>query len=98
VVTVGNGSDVVERLTRDHFDCVLMDISMPGMDGLTATRLIRAGDTEKRWSSDIPVIAISAHSMKGDRERFLEAGMNDYISKPFVRDTVLSVVSRYIRR
>ncbi len=97
VVTVGNGHDVIEKLENGAFDLVIMDISMPGLDGLSATRQIRSrqGDASIRW--DIPVIAISAHSMKGDRERFLDAGMNDYISKPFVRDTVLSVVRKHLR-
>ena len=95
VISVGNGRDAVARLDRETFDLVLMDISMPAMDGLTATKAIRDSQTDYR---SVPIVAISAHSMKGDRERFLEAGMNDYISKPFVRDTVLSVVRANIRK
>lgn len=95
VVSVGNGHDAITSLERDRFDLVLMDISMPGMDGVETTRAIRArrGDESIQW--DIPIIAISAHSMKGDREHFLQEGMNDYISKPFVRETILNAVKTH---
>jgi len=95
VESVNNGQDALDTLGEHPFDLVLMDISMPGMDGITATKMIR-NDRDGRFHRDVPIIAISAHSMKGDRERFLEAGMNDYISKPFVRETVLSVIERYL--
>lgn len=97
VHSVGNGRDAIARLEQERFDLVLMDISMPGMDGIAATEAIRARADDGTIRPDVPIVAISAHSMKGDRERFLEAGMNDYISKPFVRDTVLSVVRTHIR-
>ncbi|MFO8042234.1 MAG: response regulator, partial [Alkalispirochaeta sp.] len=95
VVSVGNGRDAIARLECERFDLVLMDISMPGMDGVEATRAIRArrGDDSIQWN--IPIIAISAHSMKGDREHFLQEGMNDYISKPFVRETILNAVKTH---
>jgi CheY-like chemotaxis protein len=97
VVSVGNGRDAIARLETEHFDLVLMDISMPGMDGIEATRAIRARKGDSSIQSEIPIIAISAHSMKGDRERFLQAGMNDYISKPFVRETILTAVETHSR-
>jgi PAS domain S-box-containing protein len=97
VVSVGNGRDAIARLETEHFDLVLMDISMPGMDGIEATRAIRARKGDSSIQSGIPIIAISAHSMKGDRERFLQAGMNDYISKPFVRETILTAVETHSR-
>lgn len=97
VTSVSNGQDALDIAARNEFDLILMDISMPGMDGITATKTIR-GNTDGRYDPSIPIIAISAHSMKGDRERFLDAGMNDYISKPFVRETVLSVITRYLGR
>lgn len=94
VRTVQSGEEAIVALEQESFDLVLMDISMPGMDGVTATREIRRRAAMERYQADIPVIAITAHSMKGDRERFLEAGMNDYIGKPFVQDTVIEVVRR----
>ncbi len=98
VTAVRNGEEAIAMLEQAQFDLVLMDISMPGMDGLTATRTIRSRSSTEGFDPKIPVIAISAHSMKGDRERFLEAGMNDYISKPFVRDTVMDVIRRNLRQ
>ncbi len=78
VVCVENGLKAVEVLRKVRFDCILMDIQMPGLDGMETTRVIR--DT---LHLDLPIIALTAHAMKGDKERFLEAGMNGYVSKPF---------------
>lgn len=97
VDSVNNGHDAIQALERTRYDLVLMDISMPGMDGLRATREIREHPADAVFDPAVPVIAISAHSMKGDRERFLDAGMNDYISKPFAKDTVLSTVRRHVK-
>ena len=80
VVVVGNGKEALARLNSHHFDLVLMDVQMPQMDGLEATRNIRA--TERELGGHIPIIAMTAHAMKGDRERCLEAGMDGYVSKP----------------
>ncbi len=86
-----NGHAVLEALEHDDFDMVLMDIQMPDMDGLEATAQIRA----REGMRNLPVIAMTAHAMKGDRERFLAAGMNDYIRKPVRIDEVLSVIARF---
>ncbi|MCD4702352.1 MAG: response regulator [Candidatus Aegiribacteria sp.] len=78
---VENGKRAIEELERNHYDLVLMDIQMPEMDGLDATRVIR--DTESAViNHSIPVIAMTAHAMKGDRDKGIMAGMNDYITKP----------------
>jgi PAS domain S-box-containing protein len=81
VVPAENGKEVMELLPREHFDLILMDIQMPEMDGLETTRLIRSSDGET-FDRDVPIIALTAYAMKGDKERFLEAGMNDYVTKP----------------
>ena len=81
VIAVGNGAQALETLAVQPVDVVLMDIQMPEMDGLEATRRIRAGET-KGIPTDLPIIAMTAHALKGDRERFLQSGMDGYLSKP----------------
>jgi CheY-like chemotaxis protein len=77
---VGNGVDAVRAVERGHFDAVLMDVQMPEMDGFEATRRIR--QRERQSGGHVPIIAVTAHAMKGDRDRCLAAGMDSYISKP----------------
>jgi CheY-like chemotaxis protein len=86
-----NGAEAVEAVRARHFDAVLMDVQMPEMDGLQATAAIRAreGPTGRR----LPIIAITAHAMKGDRERCLDAGMDGYVAKP-IRPEELSEALR----
>jgi signal transduction histidine kinase/CheY-like chemotaxis protein len=80
VTVAANGAEAVSRCLKERFDIVLMDVHMPEMDGLDATRAIRRA--EASTSSHVPIIAMTACAMKGDREKCLEAGMDDYISKP----------------
>jgi two-component system, sensor histidine kinase and response regulator len=82
----------VDRVAAEPFDLVLMDIQMPVMDGLTATRLIRA---DKRFGK-LPILAMTAHAMSGDRDRSLNAGMNDHITKPIDPDRLLSALIRWM--
>lgn len=81
VAVVGNGRDALTALQRDRFDLVLMDVQMPEMDGLEATHQIRNPQSAVQ-NHGVPVIAMTAHAMQGDRERCLEAGMNAYVAKP----------------
>jgi CheY-like chemotaxis protein len=89
---VKNGKEAVDMYTSqpNKFDLILMDIQMPEMDGKKATRAIR-----KKGFKDIPIIALTAESMKGDREKCLEAGMNDYISKPVKREDIFLAVKKW---
>jgi len=80
VVVVNHGREAVAALEAQRFDLVLMDVQMPEMDGLEATAVIRA--KERRTGTHVPILAMTAHAMKGDRERCLSAGMDDYIAKP----------------
>jgi PAS domain S-box-containing protein len=81
VVMAKNGAEALESLRLTSFDCVLMDIQMDVLDGVEATRKIRSGHSGA-LNKQVPIIAMTAYAMTGDRERFLEAGMNDYIAKP----------------
>lgn len=92
VDTAYNGREAIEALRRRRYNAVFMDISMPEMDGIEATRQIRSGEQEG-VDAEIPVIAITAHAMQGDREAFLEQGMTAYVGKPFTRDSVLRVLA-----
>ncbi len=80
VVVAENGQEALDALEREHVDLVLMDVQMPQLDGLSATRAIRA--KEQGTGKHLPIIALTAHAMKGDRERCLEAGADDYLPKP----------------
>ena len=88
-----NGQIALDRLAHDHYDLVLMDIQMPVMDGLTATRLLRQQPTMK----DLPVIAMSANVMRADIDQCLEAGMNGHVAKPIDPDDLWMVLLNWIR-
>jgi signal transduction histidine kinase/ActR/RegA family two-component response regulator len=81
ITSVGDGNDAVAAWDAGSFDCVLMDIQMPEMDGVEATRIIRAMERQK-GRPRTPIIALTAYAMPGDRERFLEAGMDEHVAKP----------------
>ncbi len=94
VTLAENGQQAVELLQDHDFDCILMDIQMPVMDGIEATRIIRTSgltETKKR----IPIIALTAYAMSGDRERFLQAGMDDYIAKPVTMKDLERILLKY---
>jgi hypothetical protein len=90
------GLEALKRLEHCQVDLVLMDVHMPEMDGLTATRILRS--REVSTGSHVPVIAMTANAMRGDREKCLEAGMDDYISKPLHLDDLLAVVEATANR
>lgn len=92
VDVVSNGFEAIQALQETAYELVLMDISMPEMDGMTATREIRKLAAPL---GDIPIIALTAHTLSGDKERFLEAGMNDYLSKPIDRSATLNCIAHW---
>lgn len=89
---VGNGQDALEALKKQSFDVVLMDVQMPHLNGLEATAAIRID--EQQGKTHIPVIAMTAHAIKGDRERCLEAGMDEYVSKPIDSDKLFDAIEK----
>jgi CheY-like chemotaxis protein len=92
VTVATNGRETVEAIGRDAFDVVLMDVQMPEMGGFEATAAIRA--LEKTTGSHVRIVAMTAHAMKGDRERCLAAGMDDYLAKPIDPGMLYEAVER----
>jgi PAS domain S-box-containing protein len=87
---VSNGLEAIDAVRSLPYDIILMDISMPEMDGMTATRAIRQLTSEAR---NIPIVALTAHSLSGDKDRFMRSGMNDYLSKPINRVAALACIA-----
>ena len=99
VTLANNGSEAVDEFEKGHFDLILMDMQMPVMGGLEATEAIRSREMRRSWVvsdefKSICIIAMTANAMEGDRERCLEAGMNDYVSKPVRPDELYAAIAR----
>lgn len=93
---VENGTRAVEAAEKTSFDLILMDVQMPEMDGFEATKAIRR--EERHTGKHIPIIALTAHALKGDRERCLESGMDDYLTKPIRKDALETAIQRHTSR
>ena len=88
-----SGSSAVQGLVQDNPDLVLLDISLPEMDGMDVLRWIRDQDTLR----EVPVVALTAHAMAGDREKYLAEGFNDYVTKPIVDESILlGTIARWL--
>ena len=98
-VVVGDGRQALEAVAAGGFDVVLMDVQMPNLDGLEATRLLRDRERDSGAGAPrLPVIAMTAHAMKGDRERCIEAGCDDYVSKPIRPQDLFAAIDRRVAR
>jgi CheY-like chemotaxis protein len=93
VTLAGDGRQALDRIARERFDAVLMDCQMPQMDGYEATRLLRL----QPLLQELPIIAMTANVMSGDRERAIAAGMNDHVAKPINVDDLFATLARWIR-
>lgn len=94
VTTADNGEDAVNQWSTGDFDVILMDVQMPGVDGLDAARMIRS--KEVGTDKHVPIIALTAHAMSGDREKCEEAGMDGYVSKPFKKQSLYQALASII--
>src|SRR5574337_512315 len=92
VAVAGTGREVLAALDRERFDLVMMDVQMPEMDGISATAAIR--ERERKGGVHLPILALTAHAMSGDRERCLAAGMDDYLSKPLQAQALYKAIAR----
>lgn len=95
VAIANNGNEVISLLNNDTFDIILMDITMPEMDGVEATQRIRASGMPYQ---NVAIVALTAHAMFGDRERFIAAGMTDYIAKPVSIEEIKSLLDKFCGR
>ncbi len=86
-----NGAEAIKKVEKELYDLILMDIELPGMDGIETTRMIKS----KPQYKDVPVVALTAYAMKGEKERILAAGLDDYISKPIRLDDFLERMEKY---
>jgi len=91
-----DGHEVLSAMERESFDLILMDVQMPKMDGFEATAIIR--EKEKKTGTHIPIIAMTAHAMKGDRECCLDAGMDDYTAKPLKSEELLKTIDHAVAK
>jgi len=94
IVTATNGAEGIEVALRDRPDLILMDLSLPVMDGWEAARRIKVNEVLR----GIPIIALSAHAMKGDEERARQSGCDDYLSKPLDEDLLFEKVAKFLPR
>ena len=94
VTIVENGQLAVEKYESENFDLIFLDINMPVMDGLAALKIIRAH--EEKMQKRTPIIALTANTINGDRERYIDEGMDNYLSKPFERNQLISILELYL--
>lgn len=90
ITLVDDGEQAVEEFKKQSFDLILMDVQMPIMNGYEATKIIR--ELEKETETHTPIIALTAYAMKSDKDQCIEAGMDNYLSKPFKRQQFLDIV------
>ena len=93
-----NGAAALDMLNREHYDLIFMDCQMPVLDGYQATRRIRETEQRTAGSKRIPIVAMTAHAMAGDREQCIKAGMDDYVSKPFRTEELKAILERWLNR
>src|SRR5205823_5655958 len=95
-VVANTGKEALQMWHEESFDAILMDVQMPEMDGLAATAAIRAAE-KALARPHVPIIAMTAHAMKGDRERCLAAGMDEYLAKPIILRDLLDTITRVLQ-
>ncbi len=95
VVAVENGREVLKKLEEQRIDLILLDIQMPEMDGFQTATAIR--EVEKKTGRHIPIVAVTSHAMKDDRQKCIDAGMDDYISKPMEANKLYSIIGKFLK-
>jgi len=96
VIVANNGKLAIEKFKENSYDIVLMDVQMPEMDGFESTKRIRQFEKEQKIQDKTPIIAMTANAMRGDKEKCIMAGMDDYISKPFTAESLMKILIKFI--
>ena len=96
VTTVRNGIEAMEAVKNEDFNLILMDIMLPGMNGYEITGEIRKLEKERGTEKKVPIIAITANTLDNDREKCIQAGMNDYLSKPFTAEQLINKIKMFL--
>ena len=96
VTAVADGKEAVEVYFTNKFDLILMDIMLPQMDGYEITKVIR--DNEKQTKEHVPIIALTANALENDREKCLNAGMDDYLAKPFTAQELYATMEKFLEK
>jgi signal transduction histidine kinase len=95
VILANNGIEALKKFTEENPDMIFMDIQMPEIDGIETTKRIRQMEKASHRKKSLPIIALTASAMKGDREHFIKAGLNDYIAKPFKKEDIIRILKMY---
>jgi signal transduction histidine kinase/ActR/RegA family two-component response regulator len=93
IQSADSGQTAITKAHTENFDLILMDIQMPEMDGIQTTRKLRG--LKLSWVKEVPIVALTANALKGDKERFIDAGLNDYLSKPFTEGAFLETIRKW---
>ena len=91
-----DGNEAVEAFKNNYYDLILMDENMPNLNGIEATKIILAMEKEQK-REHTPIVALTANALKGDRERFIEAGMDEYMTKPVNKDKLLQIFTQFLK-
>ena len=98
VTTVSNGQDAINKIKNNSFDLVLMDIMLPEMDGFEVTAEIRKYEQAGGIEKQIPIVALTANTLDNDRQKCIEAGMNEYLAKPFTAQELVAVIQKFVQK
>ena len=98
VTAVSCGPDAILEVKNKSYDLILMDIMLPEMDGFETTAVIRKQEEEAGVEKQIPIVALTANTLDNDREKCIQAGMNEYLAKPFTAQELVDVIQKFIQR
>ena len=97
ITAVTNGDDAIDKIKNNIYNLILMDIMLPGMNGIEITVEIRKLEKENKINNPVPIIALTANTLDNERDKCLEAGMNEYLSKPFTTEELVNKIEKFIK-